>query len=104
MNIITQTPCGYCEVTGHRRSPGRSWRDPKRTCSQCVGTRYTEEFTSTASVTIGPGWFSNVRLSDDPRAQLGTPANLADPLRTAHRHDVVMLAACLGASEWPPRA
>ena len=85
MNIITHTPCAWCDGTGHRRSPGRSWRNPKPTCSRCDGPGYTEQRTTFNAVTIGPGWFSDAPMSREQRA------------------DVAMLAAALGAADWPPR-
>lgn len=87
MITITRTACVWCEGTGHRKHPrDKTYRNRRKTCSKCHGSRCTEQLTSCASVTIGPGWFSDAPMDRERRA------------------DVAMLAACLAAKQWPPEA
>ena len=74
----TSKPCETCNGTGHR--------DYRWKCRQCDGTGATTDVRR--EVVIGPGWF-------DP---------MGHEMTREMRHDVAMLAACLGSKTWPPEA
>lgn len=75
--IYYTTTCQACGGTGRR---DYRWR-----CRKCVGTG--KAVSGRRGVSIGLGWFdASVALSYE------------------QRHDVAMLAACLGSPVWPPEA
>ena len=81
MVTITTTPCASTfQLLGKTL---HAWN-----CIDCGGSGVVATRSESRSVVIGPGWYDS----------------MGHEMTREMRHDVAMLAACLGSKTWPPEA